>query len=94
MMINLVLILLLVLIISININNDTFVICPPNSTEMLPLNSLESLGKAQCVINDPNDFFADLEKNNKEDLVCVGKYMEPKNGLDSVSKAWCAKKNA
>lgn len=93
MIINLILILLLFLIISMNFIKDRFVLCPPNSTKMLPLNSLESPGKAQCVINDPEDYFIDLEKNGKEDLVCVGTYMKPKDGLDSVSKAWCAKKN-
>jgi len=41
----------------------------------------------------PNDYFADLENNGKEDLVCIGKYLNPAQGVVSEGKAWCAKKN-
>jgi hypothetical protein len=93
MMINLVLILLLVLIITTKLFQETFVLCPPNSTEMLALNSFETPAKSQCVLNDPNDYFADLENNGTEDLVCIGKYLNPVQGVVSEAKAWCAKKN-
>ena len=73
---------------------ENFIRCPPNSDSLKAVNSIKTLAKSSCIINDLNNFYDDLEDSETENkFVCMGKNMEPVNSIDTVSKAWCRKKN-
>jgi len=86
-----VLIILIILIVLLFNTSEKFQ-CPIDASPLDALNSFESLGKSQCAINDPNNFFSELNEDEINEIVCVGENMEPNNSIGTDSKAWCRKK--
>lgn len=85
-------IIILVILFIILFNSTELFQCPIDSSPLDTLGSFKSLGKSECAINDPNDFFNDLNDDEINEIVCVGENMKPDNSIGTVSKAWCRKK--
>ncbi len=89
-MLNVIIMLIILTILLFN-TTETFQ-CPYDAEPLDALGSYESLGKSDCVITDPNNFFGELNEDEINEIVCVGKNMKPSNSIDTVSKAWCREK--
>lgn len=85
-------IIMLVLIVLLLFNTTEMFQCPIDASPLDTLKSFESLGKSECAINDPNDFFSDLNEDEINKIVCIGENMKPNNSIGTNSKAWCRKK--
>ena len=94
MWLNLVILLVIIFIQFFLKIKEKFSRCPPNSDGLKAVNSIKTLSKSSCTIDDLNNFYDDLEESETENkFVCIGKNMEPANSIDTSSKAWCRKKN-
>tara|TARA_E500000178_G_scaffold296798_1_gene303182 strand:+ start:2413 stop:2685 length:273 start_codon:yes stop_codon:yes gene_type:complete len=85
-------IILIVIIGILLLNTNEMFQCPIDASPLDTLGSFKSLGKSECAINDPNNFFSELDEDEINEIVCIGKNMKPSNSIDTVSKAWCRKK--